>query len=81
MRTTERSVHGCRRLKARNSEGAGATAGRTFPASWTAAQNRQYSTAAGVDGFDWAESSAEPRSTVPMAGWEAGQQAACPQWT
>src|SRR5271168_626827 len=60
---------------------AGATAGRTFPARWMTAQSKQYSAAAGAGGFDWAGASAEPCPTVPMAGWEAVQQAVCPQCT
>jgi hypothetical protein len=62
-------------------DGVGATAGRAFPASWMTAQNMQYSTAAGADGFDWAEISAEPSSMAPIAGWEFGQQTVGPQCT
>jgi hypothetical protein len=45
------------------------------------AQNRQYSTAAGVDGFGWAGVSAEPSPMAPTTDWEAGQQAVGPQCT
>jgi hypothetical protein len=45
------------------------------------AQSMQYSPAAGAAGFDWAGASAEAFPTVPMAGWEAGQQAVCAQCT
>jgi hypothetical protein len=33
-------------------DGAGATAGKTFPARWISAQSMQYSPAAGTAGFD-----------------------------
>ena len=59
-------------------DGVGATAGSAFPANWMTAQNMQYSTAAGADGFDRVEVSAEPRSMVPIAGWEFGQQTVGP---
>jgi hypothetical protein len=39
------------------------------------AHSKQYSPAAGVAGFDWADASAAP--IVPMAGWDAGQNAPC----
>ncbi len=62
-------------------DGVGATAGRAFPARWMTAQKMQYSAAAGVDGFGWAEVSAEPSPMAPTTDWEAGQQAVGPQCT